>query len=155
MATIQSRAIKFFFQKKVTLTDRRRVRDTVIKILRDAHLKAEAINYIFCSDEDLWSLNLRYLKHDTYTDIVTFDLSEGSDRITADIYISVDRIRENAAIHKVPVKHEVLRVIFHGALHLCGIKDKSVKEQQLMRLKEEQYLGIYTRSTKHGFSGKH
>lgn len=155
MATVQSRSINFHFPKTVTLTGRNKIKGTITRILKDAGLKPQAINYIFCSDEDLWRLNLQFLKHDNYTDIVTFDLSESKQRVTADIYISVDRVKENAVSHGVTLRHELLRVIFHGALHLGGLKDKSAKDQKFMRRKEDQYLAFHERSTKHGFPKKH
>lgn len=143
MAIAQQNRIKFHYQKKVTLPDRRSIKGVIIRILKDAGLKPEAINYIFCSDESLWRINLEYLKHNTYTDIITFDLSEEPGKVIADIYISVDRVRENARQHKATLKDEILRVIFHGALHLSGFKDKSAKEQNTMRIKENEYLGLF------------
>ena len=87
-------------------------------------------------------INRTYLKHDYLTDIITFDLSEGPST-TAEVYISVDRVKENARNNKVSFKNELHRVIFHGALHLCGYKDKKKKEIAVMRQKEDQYLSKY------------
>lgn len=99
--------------------------------------------YIFCSDEYLHQINLSYLNHDTYTDIITFDHSENSDRLEGEIYISIDRIKENAKAHGEPFERELLRVISHGILHLCGYKDKTKKEAELMRLKEEEAIQLF------------
>ncbi len=101
------------------------------------------ITYIFCSDEFLLQMNRDFLKHDYYTDIITFGLSEKLQPIEAEVYISLDRVRDNAANLGTTYKSEVLRVIFHGALHLCGYKDKRKSEIALMRSKEDQYLRLF------------
>jgi rRNA maturation RNase YbeY len=105
------------------------------------------LNYIFCSDEYLLQINKDYLQHDYYTDIITFDLSEEKKKIIGEIYISLDRIRDNAQSLGTSIKEESLRVIFHGALHLCGYKDKRPADKKIMRRKEDEYIAIYT-STK-------
>ena len=102
-----------------------------------------AINYIFCSDSFLLEMNRQYLKHDTLTDIITFELSGKGEAILSDIYISVDRVRENARKFKAPFFQEIHRVIFHGALHLCGYKDKSKTQRKLMRQAEDEWLSLY------------
>lgn len=99
------------------------------------------INYIFCSDKYLLDINNQFLNHATYTDIITFDNSEGN-AISADIYISIDRIRDNAAKFCVPFLDELHRVLIHGVLHLIGYKDKSTKEKQVMRKSEDAYLSL-------------
>lgn len=105
------------------------------------------LNYIFCSDEYLLQINKDYLQHDYYTDIITFDLSEEKKKIIGEIYISLDRIRDNSQSLGTSIKEESLRVIFHGALHLCGYKDKRPADKKIMRRKEDEYIAIYT-STK-------
>jgi rRNA maturation RNase YbeY len=109
--------------------------------------KLEQLRYIFCSDEYLLQINKEHLNHNYYTDIITFDLSEKGTGTIGEIYISIDRVRDNAQNYEVPFKHELLRVIFHGALHLCGYKDKSNKDQQLMRKAEDKYLKYYLSKT--------
>jgi rRNA maturation RNase YbeY len=101
------------------------------------------LTYVFCSDEYLLGINRDFLKHDYYTDIITFDLSENPKQIIGEIYVSLDRIKDNANTLKTSVKEETLRVIFHGALHLCGFKDKAKTDIIKMRKKEEQYLSLY------------
>jgi rRNA maturation RNase YbeY len=91
------------------------------------------------------NINRKFLDHDFYTDIITFDLSEGKE-INAEIYISIDRVRENARNLKVPLKQELQRVMFHGVLHLCGYKDKAPKDTNLIRQKEDYYLGKFNNS---------
>jgi len=97
------------------------------------------IQYIFCSDEYLLQINKDFLQHDYYTDIITFDLS-ADETIDAEIYISLDRVKENAATFHNTYRSELLRVMFHGALHLCGYKDKRKSEITVMREKESEYL---------------
>lgn len=105
-----------------------------------------SLDYVFCSDEYLHKINVRYLNHDTYTDIITFDLGvPGDDLISGEIYISIDRVKENAQIHNSAYTDELLRVIVHGLLHLMGYPDKSEEEALLMRGKEERALNTYKR----------
>jgi probable rRNA maturation factor len=100
------------------------------------------VNYIFCSDEYLHELNLSFLSHDTLTDIITFPY-EPFPNITADIFISVDRIRENAAELGIAFKNELVRVMSHGILHLCGYGDKTAEEKAIMRDKENEALMLF------------
>ena len=99
------------------------------------------LNYIFCSDTYLHKINLEYLKHDTLTDIITFDYSEKKQN-SGDIFISIDRIKENAIKFKQSIENELNRVLIHGVLHLLGYKDKTPKDKELMRAKEDFYLTL-------------
>lgn len=99
------------------------------------------ISYNFCSDDYLLDINNSYLSHDYYTDIITFDLTENN-AIVGDVYISVNTVKDNAVSNGVDFKNELLRVIIHGALHLCGYKDKTQKQIKLMRSKEDYYLSL-------------
>ena len=101
-----------------------------------------SLNYIFCSDEYLFSINVEYLNHKTYTDIITFDMSEGSGSIEGDIFISIERVKENAEELEVPFEVELHRVIIHGALHLIGYSDKTSTQKSTMRKKEDAYLSL-------------
>lgn len=103
----------------------------------------KSLHYVFCSDTYLLEINKQFLQHDTYTDIVTFEMGENAAVTEGEIYISIDRVLENAEKFKAPINHELHRVIFHGALHLCGFKDKSKKDAVLMRSKEDEYLKKY------------
>lgn len=105
------------------------------------------MTYIFCSDEYLLNINKAHLQHDYYTDIITFDLSVSKSETIGEIYISIDRVRDNAANLKVSIKEELHRVIFHGALHLCGYKDKTPKHEKEMRRAEDKYLSMYFKWT--------
>lgn len=102
----------------------------------------EEINYIFCSDDYLHKINLEYLDHDTYTDIITFDNSQSDGDIESDIYISIDRVRENADTFNNPFSRELQRVMSHGLLHLLGYKDKAEEDEKIMREKEDYCLSL-------------
>jgi probable rRNA maturation factor len=119
---------------------------TVLKaVLKDLFqlegISLKTLRYVFCSDEYVLQINRDFLQHDYYTDIITFEMSENPDeRVEGEVYISVERVRENARDLKVAFRQELLRVIFHGALHLCGYKDKTSEEQGEMRKMEDKYL---------------
>ena len=97
------------------------------------------INYVFCDDSELLEINLKHLNHNTFTDIITFDYTEGL-KINSDIFISINRVEENAKKFKVSFEEELHRVMIHGVLHLCGYKDKTEEEERMMRLLENKYL---------------
>lgn len=99
------------------------------------------INFIYCDDTYLHEMNVKYLSHDTLTDVITFDYREGN-IISGDIFISLDRVKENALIYLKSIDDELHRVMIHGVLHLCGYKDKTTKDSVIMRRKEEQYLTV-------------
>jgi probable rRNA maturation factor len=100
------------------------------------------LNFIFCSDSYLLTLNLQYLNHQTYTDIITFDTSEDNEALEGDIFISIDRVRENAEKFNKTFMEELHRVIIHGVLHLLGYSDKSERKKREMRKKEDAYLSL-------------
>ena len=101
------------------------------------------VSYIFCSDDYLLRINQDFLKHDYYTDIITFPLTETDLKVEAEIYISIDRIRDNATKLNVPFDQELHRVLFHGVLHLIGYKDKTAAQKELMRRAEDKWLKAY------------
>ena len=120
------------------------IKDTLSKICHDFGFFVFEANYIFCSDDYLLGINQQFLEHDYYTDIITFDLSpSGKAPLEAELYISVDRVKENATTLGQPFYRELHRVIFHGLLHLMGYKDKQKKDQTLMRQMEEKLLTEY------------
>lgn len=113
------------------------------QIIFQRHFNLDEINFIFCSDPFLLQLNVEYLDHDTFTDIITFDLSEGQEkRLCGDIYISVDRVKENANSLGVDFNEEIHRVMIHGILHLLGYEDKTQAQKEAMRKKEEACLSL-------------
>jgi probable rRNA maturation factor len=130
---------------KSQLKGKRKLSAYLDAMVRKACKKTSSLHYIFVSDDFLLALNQQYLQHDTLTDIITFDLSNSSVHIDGEIYISVDRVRENAAKFEVPYHDELLRVIFHGALHLCGYKDKSKADKAAMRAAEDKCLKEYAK----------
>jgi rRNA maturation RNase YbeY len=115
-----------------------------LKIIATAHArKIGELNFIFCSDEYLHKINLDYLDHDTYTDIITFDNSEVEESIEGDVFISIDRVKENSNALNTIQEEEINRVISHGLFHLLGFKDKSELEATLMREKEQLAIDLY------------
>ena len=107
------------------------------------YVQTAEITYVFCTDEFLLEMNTSFLDHDTYTDIITFDLSNSQEHMEGEIYISIDRVKENAVEYKTTYADELHRVIFHGILHLCGFKDKTKKDQKIMRENEDYCLARY------------
>lgn len=116
--------------------------DWLNKIAQKHQVQIRSLNYIFCSDQYLLEINREYLNHDYYTDIITFDNSEASNEIEGDIFVSIDRIEDNAASHGTIFQEELHRVIAHGLLHLLGYMDKTAAEKKLMREKEEACLSL-------------
>jgi rRNA maturation RNase YbeY len=112
------------------------------KIVESEKKQLGQLNFVFTSDEEILKKNVQYLKHNTYTDIITFDYCEGK-KINGDVIISVERVKENAEKFKTDFETEIKRVIIHGVLHLCGYKDKSEKDSKLMRSKENAALKKY------------
>jgi rRNA maturation RNase YbeY len=131
-----------FFEEDIAykLKQKTAVRNWITETIQAEGYKLKELTYIFCSDNYLLQINQQYLDHDTYTDIVTFDNSNIAQTITGDIFISIDRIRENAIRFGVTEADELHRVIIHGALHLLGYKDKSPADKKKMTLKEDFYL---------------
>lgn len=128
-----------FFEEDTTMPDffkEEKVRHWLLRIARTYGKEIKNINYIFCSDEYLLQINKEYLDHDYYTDIVTFPYQEG-DYIESDIFISIDRVKDNSTQLNTEYNNEFHRVVAHGLLHLCGLGDKTSKEQQEMRQAED------------------
>ncbi|SFU07886.1 rRNA maturation RNase YbeY [Algoriphagus locisalis] len=137
-------AINFFEEEVSFSLKEKRKRKTWLKNIAEAeNHKISELNYIFCSDEYLLNINVEYLDHDTYTDIITFDNSEEENIIEGDIFISIDRVKENSKTLKIEEEKELSRVISHGLFHLLGYKDKSKEEANLMRKKEEFAIDLF------------
>lgn len=136
----KSKVYFFFDNVSVSLRERTGLKKRIEGIFINEKKKLGTLNYIFCSDRRLLEINRQYLQHDDYTDIITFDLSESKTETIGEIYISIDRVRDNANQLKVSFKKELVRVIFHGALHLCGYGDKTEKDKKSMRAREDYYL---------------
>lgn len=113
------------------------------KCVEDMGLEIEQINYIFCTDEELLEVNKTYLNHDYYTDIITFDLRESTeDPFLADLFISLDRVNDNASTNNISNSLELKRVMIHGILHICGYSDKTPEDTAVMREKENHYIHL-------------
>lgn len=135
-----------YADRRLTLTQKTAVRAFVENLFRNEKKPLAQINYIFCSDEYLLDINRSFLQHDYYTDIITFGLSAPGEPVEAEIYISTDRVKDNAGQLSISFRDEMLRVIFHGALHLCGYKDKKKADIALMRKKEDYYLQLFLKT---------
>jgi probable rRNA maturation factor len=127
---------------------------TILKTLLSDLFRKEGrqlagLSIVFCSDDYLLELNRQFLQHDYYTDILTFLMSERGAPVEGELYISVDRVRDNGRALGVPAQQELRRVILHGALHLCGYKDKLKKDQALIRQKEDRYLQLLKKRMSH------
>ena len=138
--------IEFHFLTTTTLSKRLALKAFIVSIFKKQKRPVESLSIIFCNDSYLLALNRRFLKHDYYTDIISFPLSKRGEPLIAEIYISIDRIRDNARNLDNTFKEELHRVIFHGVLHFCGYKDKSAKDSLLMRSMEDKQLKAYFRS---------
>lgn len=133
-----------FFKEEIEFDrdDFSQINDWIEKTIKEEGYSLGNINYIFSSDEYLLEINRKYLNHDYYTDIITFPNIEKS-KIGADIYISIERVNENSKNYKIDFKHETLRVIIHGVLHLVGYNDNTKKERNRMRSKENELIDKY------------
>nr|WP_321229291.1 rRNA maturation RNase YbeY [uncultured Psychroserpens sp.] len=131
--------ISFNYETNFKLDDETKVSEWISNTISNEKCNEGEINYIFCDDDYLHQLNVQFLEHDTLTDIISFDYSIGKE-LHGDIYISIERVADNAKDFKVDVSEELKRVIIHGVLHYCGYKDKTDDDAKLMREKEDYYL---------------
>lgn len=133
--------IHFFSENDFVLHNVDKITQWIQKIVQHHQAEITEIQYIFCDDDYLLKINQDFLQHDYYTDIITFDNSVGK-KIEGDIYISTDRVKENALEYNVPFEEELNRVLIHGILHLLGFKDKTDEEQNYMTQKENEALSL-------------
>lgn len=126
---------------KTSFKDRTKIKEWINQAIKKEKYKLGELSYNFCSDEYLLQINIEHLNHDFYTDIITFELNEGK-TIIGDIYISIDRVKDNAKQNNKTFNNELMRVLIHGVLHLCGYKDKTKKDAATMREKEDYYLSL-------------
>ncbi|MBT8304467.1 MAG: rRNA maturation RNase YbeY [Bacteroidia bacterium] len=132
--------IEYNFETDFDLDDKQGISAWISNVIATEGFILGEINYIFCDDDYLHKLNVEFLDHNTLTDIISFDYSVGKE-LRGDVFISIDRVRDNAKAFKVNFTEELHRVIVHGILHFCGFKDKTDKDAELMRQKENRYLG--------------
>jgi probable rRNA maturation factor len=142
---VSEQSILFFFEEtSFSFTKRTLIREWLQKIAKREQKKITALNYIFCTDDYLLTMNKQHLDHDTYTDIITFGYSPKTSKdISGDIFISIDRIKENALIYQTTFQNELKRVMAHGLLHLCGYKDKTVSDKATMKKKEDASVALF------------
>jgi rRNA maturation RNase YbeY len=129
--------------ENATLANRVALKSFIEKRVKKEGYTIDSLTYVFCSDKYLLKINKDFLSHDYYTDIISFDLSEVPGQLIGEVYISVDRVRDNAKTLGTSLKEELHRVIFHGALHFCGYKDKKPSDAKKMRQMEDAWLSAY------------
>ena len=134
--------IDFNYETEFTLENEEAISGWISNVIKSEDKKEGEINYIFCDDEYLLEINKEHLQHDYYTDIISFDYSVGNE-INGDMFISVDRVKENAEDFNVTFEEELKRVIVHGVLHYCGYKDKSDTDEVIMRSKEDEKIALF------------
>ena len=134
--------ISFNYETNFELENEAQYEDWISRIIESEGFNEGEINYIFCDDEYLHKINVEYLDHDTLTDIISFDYTVGN-LIQGDIFVSVERVKDNANDFNVSFEEELKRVLSHGVLHYCGYKDKSPKDEALMRSKEEEKMQMF------------
>jgi probable rRNA maturation factor len=134
--------ISFNYETDFQLDDESVYNDWISSVITSENKLEGEINYIFCDDEYLHAINVQYLDHDTLTDIISFDYSEGN-LLQGDIFISIERVKDNASIFNTNFDDELRRVIIHGVLHYCGYKDKSEQDERVMRSKEDEKTQMF------------
>ena len=138
-----SSKINYFSENiNYSLSEEKKISEWLYLIAKSENFSISELNYIFCDDKFLYSLNTEYLNHDTLTDVISFNYSEGMGQIIGDIYISIERISENANIFNKTIKNELYRVMAHGLLHLLAYSDKTKSEKSVMTKKEDYYLSL-------------
>jgi rRNA maturation RNase YbeY len=144
MSSLLRLKVNFFFDEVVVnLKNQKKLKLFINYIFMEEKAALKSINYIFSTDKALHKINKKYLKHNTLTDIITFKLSNKNQPIEAEVYISIDRVKENASHLQTSFTKELHRIIFHGTLHLCGFNDKSKVQKKFMTSKEDYYLSKY------------
>ena len=134
--------INFNYETDFTLDNEEAIAAWLTNVITSENKKEGEINYIFCDDEYLHKINLEYLNHDTLTDIISFDYTMGNE-LSGDIFVSIERVNDNAKDFNVVFEEELKRVLVHGILHYCGYKDKGEAEELLMRSKEDEKIGLF------------
>lgn len=139
----------FYDDIKYRIKNRQKIKELVIKVIRNEEKIPGDLNFIFTSDDSIRKINKEFLKRDNFTDVIAFDYCEGK-VINGEIYISVDTVKDNATNYEVSLESEIVRVVVHGTLHLCGYKDKEAEERDKMRLMEDRWIKDYYGTGKNG-----
>lgn len=129
----------YYYDVKYRVRDWRKIKSLIIKVISENKYKPGDLNYIVTNDKEIQELNKKYLKHDYPTDVLSFRYSKGQ-IIDGEIFISIETVKRNSKIYKTTVKNELLRVIIHGTLHLCGFKDRKKAEKEIIRKAEDYWL---------------
>jgi probable rRNA maturation factor len=129
-----------------SLRNRNKLKHFIVQILTIEKKKLGGLSYVFSTDRQVLKINRKFLNHDFYTDVITFDLSNTTTAVEGEIYISIDRVKQNAKNYNAPFSEELHRVIFHAVLHLCGYDDKTTDDRAVMKKKENRYLARYFNS---------
>lgn len=137
--------INFNFETDFELNNSDQISEWITRMIGSENCKLGDINYVFCDDDYLHKINVDFLSHDTLTDIISFDYSVGKE-LHGDIFISIERVVDNANDFNVDFNEELRRVLVHGVLHYCGYKDKTEEDAKLMRQKENHYLDVFTKT---------
>lgn len=132
--------VRFHVIQPFSFNQKKKLKQAIADLMDEERKEFESLDYIFCSDEYLLAINQTYLQHDDLTDIITFDLSDHPGIVKGEIYISIERVYDNSILFNTSFRDELIRVVFHGALHLCGYKDKTTTEQTKIRNKEDYYM---------------
>ena len=136
--------VNFFYEDDFNLSlNKKEVRFWIKNVVKKENKKLSYLNFVFCTDSYLLGLNQKYLKHNSLTDVIAFDFSESKKTIEGDVYISVDRVKENAKKYSPSFKKELLRVLLHGVLHLIGYKDKTKEQKKIMASKENVFVSVF------------
>ena len=146
---MQTGLVNFFYQEiQFSFRQRTLLKKFINSLFKKEGFVLDELNVIFCTDDALLEINRNFLQHDYYTDIITFPMSKGKEPIAAELYISIDRVKENAKTAAVSFTNELHRVIFHGCLHLAGYGDKSSQQIKKMREREDHYLRLYSKQNR-------
>lgn len=137
--------IHFNYQTPLRIRHIRQLKAFLQELIISEKHTAGPLNFVFCTDAYLLKINQQYLNHHDYTDIITFSFSEEKQVVSGELYISVDRVKENAKRFNVPLSNELHRVMFHGVLHLCGYNDKTKAQAAQMRQREDHYLKLFSK----------
>lgn len=142
--------IKFYCAdiRNIPITNRKALKPFIYNLFKMEKRGLASLSYVFTSDKYLLKMNQKHLKHNFFTDIITFELSDNTKEVIGEVYISVERVKENTKKYETTLKKELLRVVFHGALHLCGYNDKKKSEITIMRQKEDEYLRLFEEQSK-------
>ena len=136
-------SVQFSYQSKIKIKDATKVKQLLHNVIKQEGFSLDSLSIVFTSDAFLYDMNLKYLNHDYYTDIITFDLATPENQsINGELYISVDRARDNSKQRSIPIQNELRRLMIHGLLHLCGYQDATPSTKKIMTDREDHYLKL-------------